>query len=90
MNPSETSDMYERLGIDEYASYEEIKEAYRKAALYWHPDRNTDKEKAHLEFIAVSEAFEKLSKRFNRKKKSKKKKSYSEEYEYYDEMFKEI
>ncbi len=90
MNPSETSDMYLRLGIKKDASYEEIKEAYRKAALHWHPDRNTDKEKSHLEFIAVSEAFEVLSKRVRKDESPKKSDEENKTYEYYDKLFREI
>lgn len=97
--PSETSDMYLRLGIERNSSYEEIKEAYRKAALHWHPDRNDDKERAHLEFIAVSEAFEILSKELNKSKPTEDNdyNPYEPEgsdkentYEYYDELFRKI
>lgn len=88
--PSEISDMYERLGIERNADYEELKEAYRKAALHWHPDRNTDKEKSHLEFIAVSEAFENISSRLNKKKPRTEDSGKEKGYDYYDELFREI
>lgn len=98
MNPSETLDMYLRLGIKKGASYDELKKAYRKAALEWHPDRNTDKEQSHIEFVAISEAFEILSKKLKNKNKSDSDLNnydfHSDKkegtYEYYDELFRKI
>ena len=59
--PSEIQDLYERLNIDKHANSDQIKRAYRLLAFQWHPDRNRDHDEvAHLEFIAVSEAFEVL------------------------------
>lgn len=50
------------MGVDKTASEEEIKKAYKKAALKFHPDRNKDKpEEAHKKFQEVGEAFEVLS-----------------------------
>jgi DnaJ-class molecular chaperone len=85
--PSEVPDFYSRLGINPDANYEEIKSAYRRAAIQWHPDRNpSTKERAHIEFIAISEAFDNLSKRFNRTlhKDSESKKGT---YDYYNDIF---
>ncbi|MBU2612491.1 MAG: DnaJ domain-containing protein [Nanoarchaeota archaeon] len=60
--PSETDDYYERLGISKNASLDEIKGAYRKLAMVYHPDKNPGKEnESKLEFIAVGEAYELLS-----------------------------
>ena len=93
MNPSETLDMHSRLGISPGANYEEIKKAYREKALYWHPDRNPEiKQKAHLEFIAISEAFETL---YKQKNKDQEPLIYSSEskkgtYEYYSDIFNKI
>ena len=50
------------LGISRGASEQEIKKAYRKLAMKWHPDKNQDsKDAAEKKFKAVSEAYEVLS-----------------------------
>lgn len=55
-------DYYKILGVDKTANENEIKKAYRKQAMKWHPDKNQDnKEKAEAEFKNVAEAFEVLS-----------------------------
>lgn len=53
-------DYYSTLGVAKSASDSEIKAAYRKAALLWHPDRNKDP-KASEKFKEVTEAYEVLS-----------------------------
>ncbi|MBQ9462406.1 MAG: molecular chaperone DnaJ [Bacteroidales bacterium] len=63
---AEKRDYYEVLGIDKNASADDIKGAYRKAALKWHPDRwvsGTDSEKktAEEKFKEASEAYSVLS-----------------------------
>ncbi|MDP2909216.1 MAG: DnaJ domain-containing protein [Nanoarchaeota archaeon] len=60
MKPTQTKDFYERWGIVRSASPEEIKKAYRKMALSWHPDRGKSPE-AGEQFKAVSEAYGTLS-----------------------------
>uniref|UniRef100_A0A670XYB6 J domain-containing protein n=1 Tax=Pseudonaja textilis TaxID=8673 RepID=A0A670XYB6_PSETE len=53
---------YEVLGLNQNASQEDIKRAYRKLALKWHPDKNPyNKEDAEKKFKAVAEAYEVLS-----------------------------
>lgn len=55
-------DYYEILEITKTASQDEIKSAYRKAALKWHPDRNPDKkETAEERFREATEAYSILS-----------------------------
>lgn len=48
-------DYYEVLGVGKSASTAEIKSAYRKLALEWHPDRNK-KPEAHEKFKEINEA----------------------------------
>ena len=59
---AEKRDYYEVLGVAKTASADEIKSAYRKLALKWHPDRNPDNaEEAKAKFQEASEAYEVLS-----------------------------
>jgi len=56
------SDYYDILGVSKDASADEIKKAYRKKALEWHPDRHKDnKEEAEKRFKEVNEAYQILS-----------------------------
>ena len=54
-------DYYEVLGIIKSASPEEIKKAYRKLALKYHPDRNKGNKEAEAKFKEASEAYHVLS-----------------------------
>ncbi len=54
-------DYYEILGVPKNASEADIKKAYRKKAVQYHPDKNPDDKKAEEKFKEVGEAFEILS-----------------------------
>ncbi|KAM9333116.1 dnaJ homolog subfamily B member 6b isoform 1-T2 [Pholidichthys leucotaenia] len=55
-------DYYHILGVQKNATQEDIKKAYRKRALKWHPDKNPDnKDEAEKKFKELSEAYEVLS-----------------------------
>ncbi|CAH0476927.1 unnamed protein product [Peronospora belbahrii] len=66
LKQSKTKNYYKILGVSRTSDAKEIKKAYRKQALEWHPDKHTDKdeterEKVEKRFLDIAEAYEILS-----------------------------
>jgi len=61
-------DCYEVLGVSRTATLEEVKKAYRKAALQFHPDRNPGNKEAEEKFKEATEAYSIISDQGNRQK----------------------
>ena len=55
-------DYYDILEVSKSASSDEIKKAYRKKAIQFHPDKNPDDKAAEEKFKEAAEAYEVLSK----------------------------
>jgi DnaJ family protein B protein 4 len=54
-------DYYKILQVDRNANDEDLKKAYRKLAMKWHPDKNlNNKKEAEAKFKQISEAYEVL------------------------------
>src|SRR3989338_7452819 len=60
-------DYYEILGLKKDATEEQIKKAYRKLAMKYHPDRNPNNKSAEEKFKGINEAYAVLSDKDKRK-----------------------
>ena len=60
LNEAGMADYYETLGVTREAGSDEIKKAYRKLALEYHPDRNQGSKEAEERFKVITEAYEVL------------------------------
>ena len=56
-----TTDFYRILGLDHNASADAIKQAYRRLALQYHPDKNPGNKKAEEQFLLIQQAYETLN-----------------------------
>ena len=61
-------DYYDLLGVSKDSSQDEIKKAYRKVALKYHPDRNPDNKEAEDKFKEAAEAYDVLGNEEKRRK----------------------
>jgi curved DNA-binding protein len=61
-------DYYKTLGITKTATADDIKKAFRKLAVKYHPDKNTDNPQAETKFKEINEAYETLKDPEKRKK----------------------
>jgi molecular chaperone DnaJ len=59
-NVADKQDYYQLLGVQKTASADEIKKAYRKLAMKYHPDKNPGNAEAEVKFKEISEAYEAL------------------------------
>ena len=64
----EYKDYYKVLGVERSATQDEIKKAYRKLAVKYHPDKNAGDKKAEEKFKEISEAYQVLGNADSRKK----------------------
>ena len=63
---AEKRDYYEVLGVDRSATLDDIKKAYRKKAIQYHPDKNPGNKEAEEKFKEAAEAYSVLSRRVRR------------------------
>jgi DnaJ family protein C protein 7 len=61
LKKAQRKDYYKILGVDKDASEQDIKKAYRKMAIKYHPDKNQDGEAGDEKFKEIGEAYETLS-----------------------------
>ena len=81
-------DYYQILGVTRTATEDEIKKAYKKLAVKYHPDKNPDDKVAADKFVELNEAHENLTDPDKRKKYDMKM-SYSYEFNFFSDLFKD-
>ena len=64
---ADRKDYYKILGVDKTASQDDIKKAFRKLSVKWHPDRNNGSKEAETKFKEIAEAYEILGDETKRK-----------------------
>ncbi|SHK95616.1 curved DNA-binding protein [Chitinophaga jiangningensis] len=77
----DVKDYYKILGVEKSATADQIKKAYRKLAVKYHPDKNPDNKAAEDKFKEINEAYEVLSDEEKRKKYDQ----FGENYKYYEQ-----
>ncbi|WOX79161.1 DnaJ C-terminal domain-containing protein [Candidatus Shikimatogenerans bostrichidophilus] len=83
-------DYYKILGVSKNASLNEIKQAYRKLAIKYHPDKNQNNKIAEEKFKEAAEAYSVLSDSNKKKMYDRNKENYSENYSYTEEAMDDI
>lgn len=81
----EYRDYYQTLGVEKSASQDEIKKAFRKLAIKYHPDKNKGDKEAEAKFKEISEAYEVLGDPEKRKKYDQ----VGENWKYYEQAQRE-
>jgi len=77
MAKTENKDYYKILGVKKDASQDEIKKAFRKLSLKWHPDRNKGNKEAEAKFKDIAEAYSVLGDETKRKEYDTPKSSFN-------------
>ena len=75
-------DPYDILGIPENATLEEIKKAYRREAMKWHPDRRNNSAEAKDRFHQAAEAYKYLSENYSADRTGNSSRQSSREHQY--------